>query len=164
MRTNIAVLAPNLSRKDLRGSLHSSRRGQWLYPVVEADGALVGVVKRKDLQQLSSGAESRELSDVLHKDPVVAYPDEPLRVVVNRMADTGLTRFPVIDGAHSRKLLGIISLEDLLHARVRSLEEERRRERVLRIHLPFGATAALEKEPGQALGVSEGSGSSEAGD
>jgi chloride channel protein, CIC family len=93
---------------------------------------------------------------VVHKDPVTAYPDEPLRVVVNRMADTGLTRFPVIDNEPSRKLVGIISLEDLLHARVRNLEEERRRERVLRVHLPFGATAVVE-EPGQTLGVSEGS-------
>jgi hypothetical protein len=30
------------------------------------------------------------------------------------------------------------SLEDLLHARVRNLDEERSRERVLRIRLPFG--------------------------
>ncbi|HXI44574.1 MAG TPA: chloride channel protein [Bryobacteraceae bacterium] len=166
MRTNIAVLSPNLSRKDLRLSLHSSRRGQWLYPVVGSDGALLGVVKRKDLQQLSSVAETRELSDVVHKNPVVAYPDEPLRVVVNRMADSGLTRFPVIDNERSRKLVGIISLEDLLHARVRNLEEERRRERVLRIHLPFGATAVLQEEAGQTLGVSKGSvsGSAEAVD
>jgi CBS domain-containing protein len=166
MRMNIAVLSPNLSHKDLRLSLHSSRRGQWLYPVVGSDGALLGVVKRKDLQQLSSGAEIRELSDVVHKDPVVAYPDEPLRVVVNRMADSGLTRFPVIDNEHSRKLVGIISLEDLLHARVRNLEEEGRRERTLRIHLPFGATAILKEEAGQTLGVSEVSlsGSSEAVD
>jgi H+/Cl- antiporter ClcA len=162
MRTNIAVLSPNLSRKDLHSSLHSSRRGQWLYPVVGADGVLLGVVKRKDLQRLSSGAEPRELSDVVHKDPVTAYPDEPLRVVVNRMADAGLTRFPVTDNEHSRKLVGIISLEDLLHARVRNLEEERRRERVLRIHLPFGATAVLE-EAGQTLGVSDGSAAGSSG-
>jgi predicted transcriptional regulator len=95
----------------------------------------------------------------------VAYPDEPLRVVVNRMADTGLTRFPVIDNEQSRKLVDIISLEDLLHVRVRNLEEERHRERVLRIHLPFGATAVLE-EADQTLGVSEGSvaGSSDVAD
>ena len=68
----------------------------------------------------------------------MVYPDEPLRVVVYRMAETGLTRLPVIDDEKSRKLVGIISLEDLLHARVRNLEEERRRERVLRIHMPFG--------------------------
>ena len=162
MRTNIAVLSPNLSRNELRVSLHSSRRGQWLYPVVGPGGVLLGVVKRKDLQRLSSSAEPGVLSDVVHKDPVVAYRDEPLRVVVNRMADTGLTRLPVIDNEQSRKLVGIISLEDLLHARVRNLEEERRRERVLRIHLPFRATAVLE-EAGQTSGVSEGSAAASSG-
>jgi len=81
---------------------------------------------------------------------------------VNRMAETGLTRFPVIDNEHSRKLVGIISLEDLLHARVRSLEEERRRERVLRIHLPFGE-AAVGQEKGQTSGVSGGSSASSPG-
>jgi CBS domain-containing protein len=120
------------------------------------------VVKRQDLQRLSAGAEPGELSDVVKRDPVVAYPDEPLLVVVNRMADSGLTRLPVIDNEKSRKLVGIISLEDLLHARVRNLEEERRRERVLRIHLPFGTTAALE-EAGQTSGVSEGSAAGSSG-
>ncbi len=121
---------------------------------------LLGVVKRKDLQQLAPEAQSHELSDFLCKQPVVAYPDEPLRVVVNRMADTGLTRFPVIDDEKSGKLVGIVSLEDLLHARVRSLEEERRRERMLRVRLPFGT--GLE-ETGQTSGVSEGSAADSSG-
>jgi CIC family chloride channel protein len=72
--------------------------------------------------------------------------------VVYRMAESGFTRFPVIDDEKSRKLVGIISLEDLLHARVRNLEEERRRERVLRIHLPFAGTVQ-----GVSNGSAEGS-------
>jgi hypothetical protein len=40
-----------------------------------------------------------------------------------------------------RSLLGIISLRDLLGARARSLTEERKRERVLRIRVPFGEEA-----------------------
>jgi len=157
MRTHIAVLSPNLSRQDLPASLHNSRRGQRLYPTVGADGTLLGVVTRTDLQKLASNdGPGDQLADLTHKDPVVAYPDEPLRVVVYRMAETGITRFPVIDDENSRKVVGIISLEDLLQARVRNLEEERRRERVLRIHLPFAGTA-------QGSGVSNGSagGSSE---
>ena len=68
----------------------------------------------------------------------MAYADEPLRVVVYRMADTGLTRFPVVERKDTRKLVGMVSLYDLLHARSRPLEEERRRERVLRFYSPFG--------------------------
>jgi len=81
------------------------------------------------------------LGDVL-RDPVLAYPDEPLRVVVLRMAETGLTRLPVVEN-DSWKLAGMISLRDLLLARVRNLNEERQRERVLRLRLPFGRHALV---------------------
>jgi CBS domain containing-hemolysin-like protein len=84
-------------------------------------------------------ADGRPLAAMLRKEPVVAYPDEPLRVVVYRMAELSLTRFPVVDRSDDRKLIGIVSLSDLLAARARNLQEERRRERVLRIHLPFPA-------------------------
>jgi CIC family chloride channel protein len=66
----------------------------------------------------------------------MAFPDEPLRAVVNRMAETGRTRLPVVD-RRGHTLVGIVTLTNLLNARNRNLEEERRRERVLRLRLPF---------------------------
>ena len=39
--------------------------------------------------------------------------------------------------ARKRRLVGMISLNDLLHARTQNLEEERVRQRALRIHMPF---------------------------
>ena len=69
-------------------------------------------------------------------EPVVAYPDEPLRVVVYRMAETGFTRFPVVDRGNEHKLVGVIGLQDLLSARTRNLADERDRERVLRVRVP----------------------------
>ena len=53
---------------------------------------------------------------------MVAYADEPLRLVVNRMAETGFTRFPVVERGDTRKLVGMVSLHDLLHARTRALK------------------------------------------
>jgi CBS domain-containing protein len=73
----------------------------------------------------------------LHPTPVVAYAAEPLRAVVYRMAETGYTRLPVVEQANSRKVVGMISLRDLLTARKRNLEEEKHRERALRIRLLF---------------------------
>jgi len=154
MRKNIAVIPEKLSPGDVPHSKHAARRGQRLYPVVTPDRGLVGVVTRRDLRQLAADGGSTELTNVMRKDPVVAHADEPLRAVVYRMAETGITRMPVVDGGG--KLAGIISLEDLLRARVRDLEEERRRERVLRIHLPFGGTRELEDQP-EPSGVSSGS-------
>jgi CBS domain-containing protein len=157
MRTNLAVLPEKLS--DMPLSAHSVRRGQRLYPVVGSDGLLAGVVTRRELKQLAAAGRSAKLHDFIRRNPVVAYSDEPLRMVVYRMAETGLTRMPVVEDHGSRKLVGMISLEDLLRARVRHLEEERRRERVLRIHLPFGGDG----EERHTSGVSSGSVSDSSG-
>ena len=113
---------------------HSSR-GQHLYPVIEADRRLSGVITRKDLA--SHPGELTRMSDLARSNPIMAFADEPLSTVVYRMAETGYTRMPVVDSNEERKLVGMISLDDLLHARARNLSEERTRERVLQIRLPF---------------------------
>jgi len=145
MRQNIVALPAETTRADLAKSLHHSheRRGQALYPVIDSSKRLIGVITRHQIQQLleNPGSSEEPLANMAFRDPVVAYADEPLRLVVYRMAETGLTRLPVIERAETRTLVGIVSLNDLLHARTRTLEEERRRERVLRIRFPFGSTA-----------------------
>ena len=78
---------------------------------------------------------------------VFAYSDEPLRAVVHRMADSGFTQMPVIDRDDPEHVLGIVSLDDLLRARSRNLEEERARERVLRFHMPRGRNGKRPKMP-----------------
>ncbi len=142
MRDNIAALPANATVASSAATLHGDHRdrGQLLYPVIDSEKKLVGVVTRDGLQQkLKDNPHSTErVSAIARKDPVVAYDGEPLRLVVYRMADKGVTRMPVVsekDGS----LMGMVSLQDLLRARTRNLEEERRRERVLRIHFPFGA-------------------------
>jgi chloride channel protein, CIC family len=65
---------------------------------------------------------------------------------VNRMAESGFTRFPVLD-PHEERLVGMVSLYDLLHARARNLEDERARERVLRIRMPFGRQGKSREVP-----------------
>ncbi|HSM87817.1 MAG TPA: CBS domain-containing protein, partial [Candidatus Limnocylindrales bacterium] len=62
--------------------------------------------------------------------------DEPLSVVVNRMAATSITRFPVVKHGPEKELVGMVALQDLLKAREFLVEEEHRRERVLRLRLP----------------------------
>jgi len=148
MRENVVALPASMLSAELAGLIQTdgSRHGQWLYPVVDAGRKLAGVIPRRALRKLAQDGTDgqgtdRRLGELIRKDPVVAYPDEPLRVVVYRMAETGLTRFPVVERGGSRELVGMVSLEDLLRARTRTLEEERSRERVLRIRLPFRASS-----------------------
>lgn len=74
----------------------------------------------------AAGDKTATLATILRPTPTVAHPDEPLRIVVHRMADTGLTHFPVVERGPERRLTGMISLEDLLKARTHHLESERR--------------------------------------
>lgn len=144
MRTNIAALPATVSQKNLTKLLNDSetQRGQRLYPIVdEQEKLMIGVATRQDLQRLLQGTWNengdRALADYVKTGPVVAYPDENLRTVVYRMAETGYTRFPVVERNNRQKLVGIVSLSDLLKARSRNLAEERERERVLRMRLLF---------------------------
>ncbi len=143
MRTNVAAFPAGMTIEELAGSFDHRRpgSGQTLYPVIGEDRRLAGIITRQDLERiLKNGDRGRTLGDLAAKSPVVALAEEPLRAVAYRMAETGLTRFPVVDPRDSHKLAGMVSLVDLLRARSRSLEEERRRERVLRIRLPFRST------------------------
>jgi len=144
MRTNLVALPAGATVNELRDTLirEPAQRGQHLYPVVDGERRIKGVITRKQLRELTgSSASGVSLGDVL-VEPVVAHPDEPLRVVVLRMAETGFTRLPVVD-SDTGQLTGMISVHDLLMARVRNLNEERHRERVLRLRLPFANRATL---------------------
>jgi CBS domain-containing protein len=142
MRTNSVALPAHLLLTDVLQSIRtdSAQRSQRLYPVVDNTARLIGIVTRSTLQDLlrtPQNHDSRQLAEIVQANPVVAYPDEPLRVVVYRMAETGLTRLPVVTRDGPGKLLGIVSLRDLLQARVRNLEAEQRRERLLPVRLAF---------------------------
>ncbi len=144
MRTNIVVLHAAGPLREFQHSLRADRnQKQRLLPVVDAEGKFVGVVTRSDLHkhigQEGEAALRQTLGELVRHETVEASPNEPLRMVVYRMAEKGITRMPVVEPA-SGKLLGLISLTDLLKARTRHLEEERRREQVLslRFFLPGG--------------------------
>jgi H+/Cl- antiporter ClcA len=148
MRSNIVALPVGAPFDTLAASLHvdPAKGPQRLYPVVNGEQQLVGVVTRVDLQRLvdkAPGDAAAQLATLVRSTPTVAHPDEPLRVIVHRMAETGLTRFPVVERGNGRRLIGMVALDDLLKARVLNLEAERRRERILQVRFAF--PAALRK-------------------
>src|SRR4051812_2781594 len=86
MRTKVAALASGAPFDTLAHSLHAdvSSKRQRLYPVVGEGERLVGVVTRDDLQALvdaDPGDAAAQLAAVVRERPVVAYPDESLRMI-----------------------------------------------------------------------------------
>ncbi|HEY2434089.1 MAG TPA: chloride channel protein [Vicinamibacterales bacterium] len=147
MRTSIVALPADAPFDAWVASLRvdPEKGPQRLYPVVDGSARLVGVVTRVDLQRHVSEAGATgltRLDAILRAEPAVVYSDDPLRVVVHKMAETGLTRFPVVKRGAEHELLGMIALDDLLKARAKNLDAEHRRERVLRVRFPFGFSGA----------------------
>jgi len=146
MRPDIVALPAGAAFDALSRSLRvdPEKGPQRLYPVVDETLNLVGVVTRVDLQRhvdAAPGDGGAQLEAIVRTTPIVAHPDEPLRVIVHRMAETALTRFPVVTRGPAGRLVGMIALEDLLKARALNLDAERRRERHLRVRFPFAGSA-----------------------
>jgi len=133
--------------------VNSGRWQQWqaqrLLPVVDAEGRLAGVVTSEDLRKWKDEAKKevlrRTLGELARANPASVYSDEILRVIVHRMAESGLTRMPVLD-RESGKLQGMVTLEAVLKARARHLEDERRREQTLSWRHFAGPGAEASKE------------------
>jgi H+/Cl- antiporter ClcA len=145
MRTSVLAVPHDAPVAELIGRIaeDGSSRRQRLYPIVDGD-RLLGVLAHGDLQRLraaavepggSIGRASELLVELMRREPEIAHPGETVRAVAERMATTGLTRLPVVEPDGTGRLVGLVSLRDLLQARARSLEEERARQRVLRLRL-----------------------------
>jgi H+/Cl- antiporter ClcA len=112
------------------------------YPVVDPNGALLGVITRSNLLEdwvsRALGSESNDLAthpiiafDLIHRAPITAYPWESCREAAGRMAQTGVGRLLVVAPDDPDKLVGIVTRSDLLKPRARHVEEEVEREGLL---------------------------------
>jgi H+/Cl- antiporter ClcA/CBS domain-containing protein len=143
MRTKLVALSPWLPARDLKPLQRHGRYPQRLFPVVNDAGVFEGIVTEKQILESQHEQRAGQIGALVNRTPVVAFPDEPLRSVVYRMAEHGLTRLPVVERENPSRLVGLVSLRDMLQARFRTLREERHRERTLRIRqlLRSGADA-----------------------
>jgi CIC family chloride channel protein len=137
MRSNVVALPADARVGDILNSIQvEPPQRQRLLPVVDGDGILVGVLTRGDIRDRieleGDSALQRPLRELVRTRTVETNPDEILRVIVYRMVEKTVTRLPVVERGTGR-FLGLVSLDDLLKARTRHLEEERRRERPLKL-------------------------------
>jgi H+/Cl- antiporter ClcA len=145
MRTSVVVLPAELQPADVQqwldgSSTLSDHRGQRLYPLVDTDGRLTGVVTRRELAAMAADPTLIRKSIPA---PLVAFPGETLRAIAERMATYHIFVLPVIE-KQSRKLLGIVNAEDLLQGHARAHDRENR---YRRLRMPFGLRP--KQEPAQ---------------
>ncbi|WP_428486596.1 chloride channel protein [Rhodopila sp.] len=98
------------------------------YPVVNPDQHVIGMVSRADILHWVRKPPGGTLGEVVG-DPnlLVAYPDEPVGDIADRMVSAEAGRVPVID-RDTRRLVGLLARKDLLRVRQRVALEEQQRE------------------------------------
>ena len=83
------------------------------YPVVE-DDRLVGMITFTDVERVSSEErEKKRVKEVMTPNPIVTYPDEDLRSVLEKMVLRDVGRLPVIENG---RLVGIVTKGDIVRA------------------------------------------------
>jgi CBS domain-containing protein len=144
MRSSVVVLPADTTAAEARLWLEGKRnggerRGQGLYPVVDAEGRLASVTTRRELTMfaMAGGDPQTRIPSVA---PVFAHPEETLRTVAERMATSGLFAIPVVE-RETQKLLGLVTAEELLKGREWAHFRENKHER---LRMPFRRRQAQE--------------------
>ena len=111
-------------------AIHSS---QPLYPVLDENERMIGVLTRDCLLREGISEPTSLVAEITLREPVTVHPHDTLRQVAQRFAESTLGCAPVVEREQPDRLLGIVTTEDLLHARLLDMHEEHRRERILGI-------------------------------
>jgi CBS domain-containing protein len=145
MTTEVVVIPGSLPVKELWGQYFSGigHRKHQGYPVVDPGGQLLGVVTKSNLLNhwvaaLARGTDRDELEiepiitfDLIHRQPITAFPWESCRTAVERMAQAEVGRLVVVSEDNPEKVVGIVTRSDLLKPHARHGQEEGKRERFL---------------------------------
>ncbi len=105
LRTRLEALAALIDRTHHRG-----------YPVLDADGALAGIVSHREL--VTAQARWRDwaqhtVAEVYIPDLVVAYTDESVSLALQRLGVYDVSRLPVVARENPRQLLGVVHRSDI---------------------------------------------------
>jgi CBS domain-containing protein len=103
--------------------LHSRRVGAMV--VTEGDRDVVGIVSERDIvrivaEQGGAGLD-RPVSSCMTRDVIFAAPTEHIDEILERMTDRRIRHLPV---CVDRRLVGIISIGDLVKAKIAETEAE----------------------------------------
>jgi CBS domain-containing protein len=133
MSREVVTVPASMSAEELEDRYFATDSGRIHqgYPVLDADGKLMGVVTRSNLIANLEDMDHRTTGQLVSTPPCVAYVHETCRQVAERMASEGVGHLPVVRADDPKRVIGIVTPSDLLKARALQVEQERRRERMI---------------------------------
>ena len=114
IETDLAVVHPQQTLRELVRVVAHSRRN--IFPVVDDDGALKGIVLLDDIREIMFETEkydSLTVGDLMVRPPGVRQAEEPMNVVMGKFEETGAWNLPVVEGG---RYIGFVSKAKIFSA------------------------------------------------
>jgi CIC family chloride channel protein len=113
----VVTIAGDQTLRDIRQWLasHGRETTHQGFPVLDADGKLLGVVTRRNLLDPEKN-ESALVRQLITRPPAVVFEDNTLREAADHMVHESVGRLAVVSREAHRTVIGIISRSDLLAA------------------------------------------------
>jgi CBS domain-containing protein len=116
MTPGVVSTSPETSVTEAAASMMRARVGS---AIVMQGSFLAGILTERDVLRAAASAEDLQQSPVsawMTRDPQSATPDTSTEEAAQIMLLNGFRHLPVVEG---RRVLGVVSLRDLLAARIR---------------------------------------------
>ncbi len=115
MKQHVQTVSENKNVGTLVSLMQSSRHAG--FPVLDQKGKLCGIVTLEDVREkVKYGELDKMIGDIASHDLIVAYPDESLNTVLERLAMQDIGRLPVVSRFDDTELLGMITRSDVVNS------------------------------------------------
>jgi len=123
----VVTIAADAPVAAARAGIEAATHKHQGFPVLDADGLLVGMITRRELQAPDVDG-ARPVRSLLTQAPVVTFDDSTLREAADIMVGHEIGRLPVVTRADPRRVVAILTRSDLLMAHAPRLDDAYRRE------------------------------------
>ncbi len=121
----VFTMTPDETVAKAAALLHERRVGAMV--VLDKTGSIVGIVSERDIIRVLAGQGAAALegrvADCMTRDVIFAQPTEAVDELLGRMTDRRIRHLPVCRG---ERLAGIVSIGDLVKAKIAEVEAESR--------------------------------------
>ncbi|MEQ8561311.1 MAG: CBS domain-containing protein, partial [Cytophagales bacterium] len=121
---DLLTISPNSTLKDLVKLVSNSKRN--IFPVVDEDDVLRGIVTLDDIRQIMFDTDSQEstfVEDLMHSPPGEVYPNESMDKVMRKFEITGAWNLPVIEKGKYKGYLSKSRIFNTYRNKIRQTQE-----------------------------------------
>jgi chloride channel protein, CIC family len=125
MTRDVVTVTGSLTVQEAFSQVQDLPRHYHAYPVMDGESQLIGIFTFNDLKRaLARGLGKSPLAEVVSKTLVHAHPDHTLDTAMLKLGRKGISQLPVVSRRNTAKLLGIVTMHDVVEALSQDTDSE----------------------------------------